>query len=46
MSKSKIFYIIGLIILCFNCIAMFIRVPILGEVLSFLNIGFVVTFYP
>ncbi|MGN0027141.1 MAG: hypothetical protein ACI33I_09100 [Clostridium sp.] len=44
MSKSKIFYIIGLIILCFNCIAMFIRVPILGEVISFLNIGFVVTF--
>ena len=44
MSRSKIFYIIGLIILCFNCIAMFIRVPILGEVLSFLNIGFVVTF--
>lgn len=44
MSKSKVFYIIGLIILCFNFIGMFTRIPILGEVLSLLNIGFVVTF--
>lgn len=44
MSKSKIFYIIGLVILCFNFIGMFTRIPILGEMLSLLNIGFVVTF--
>lgn len=44
MSKSKIFYIVGLIILCFNFIGMFTRVPILGELLSLINIGFVVTF--
>lgn len=44
MSKSKIFYIIGLVILCFNSIGIFTRIPILGEMLSLLNIGFVVTF--
>ncbi len=44
MSKSKIFYIIGLIILCFNFIGMFTRVPFLSEIVSLLNVGFVVTF--
>ncbi|MDU5107710.1 hypothetical protein [Clostridium sp.] len=44
MSKSKIFYIVGLVILCFNFIGMFARIPILGEMISLLNIGFVVTF--
>lgn len=44
MSKSKVFYIVGLVILCFNFIGMFARIPILGEMISLLNIGFVVTF--
>lgn len=44
MSKSKVFYIVGLVILCFNFIGMFARIPILGEMISLLNIGFIVTF--
>ncbi|MCF0148818.1 MAG: hypothetical protein HUJ77_10540 [Clostridium sp.] len=44
MSKSKIFYIIGLIILCFNFIGMFTKIPFLSEIVSLLNVGFVVTF--
>lgn len=43
-SKSKVFYIVGLVILCFNFIGMFTRIPFLSEIVSLLNVGFVVTF--
>lgn len=43
-SKSKIFYIIGLVILCFSSIGSSTRVPIIGEILSLLNIAFIMTF--
>lgn len=43
-SKSIIFYIIGLVILCFNSIGIFTRIPIVGQIISLMNIGFIVTF--
>lgn len=43
-SKSKIFYIIGLVILCFTSIGSFTRIPIVSEILSLMNTAFVGTF--
>ena len=43
-SKSIVLYIIGLAILFFNSIGIIANVPILSQIISLVNIGFVITF--
>ena len=44
LSKSIILYIIGLAILVFNSIGIITKVPMISQIISFVNVGFVVTF--
>ncbi|MDV4151458.1 hypothetical protein R0131_11455 [Clostridium sp. AL.422] len=42
--KSLILYIVGLVILLFNSIGIITKVPIISQIMSFVNVGFIVTF--
>lgn len=44
ISKSVIFYIIGLVFLLLNSIGILTKIPIVSQIISFLNVGFIVTF--
>ena len=43
-SKSVIFYVIGIIVLLFNSMGLFIKLPIAAQIISVLNMSFIVTF--
>ena len=43
-SKSVIFYVIGIIVVLFNSMGLFIKLPIAAQIISVLNVSFIVTF--
>jgi len=43
-SKSVIFYVIGIAILLFNSMGLFIKLPVATQIISVLNVAFIVTF--
>lgn len=43
-SKSVIFYVIGIIVLLFNSMGLFIKLPVAAQIISVLNVGFIATF--
>ena len=44
ISKSVIFYIIGLVFLLLNSIGFLTKIPIVSQIISLLNVAFIVTF--
>ena len=44
ISKSVIFYIIGLVFLFLNSMGLLTEIPIFSRIISLLNVGFIVTF--
>lgn len=43
-SKSVIFYVIGIIVLLFNSMGLFIKLPIAAQIISVLNVSFIAAF--